>query len=630
MHLLTRALCFGVAITFPALAHVAASRLEPPIRFIDATDELGIGAINSTRLCFADVNSDGRTDVVIRTSDAYRIFLHTLDAASKHGFKYVELLDPSGLPKPRDGDCMVFADIDNDATTDAILTRYLDINNEKFKAPEDQPTQTAWIKGNGDGTFTETYPITTKQATTACIAVGDVDRDGRLDLYLGNWYTRYGVNNEAFTNDLLIQSHERTRAGFFVRAKLPEDDATFDEEQDQAGRPTYGAVVANFGDLGGGDTALPMPQVLELSYGRRANRLWHKFFTAGVGAAGIMWEDAAPRLGLDGDANRSGKYPDWLKEVARTDARFDRPDEKPYRSHGNNFDAAIGDVNNDGLFDVFLAGITHAWAGDSSDRSRFLIQTRAEGETKFEYQPNRNVDRVPPPPNPLPDGYRPKWNQGDLFCELADLDHDGRLDLVLSSGDYPDPAPYDNRLRIFHQQPDGSFRDITGESGIDHVGSGQISLADVDVDGDMDILVAQSYNRLPPDIIRATNERQKSEGARMRLFLNQASQVRPGSALTLSFLGNPRLNVALNPLGVIAKLTLTQPDGAQLTQMRQLIGIGGHAGKQNQFLIHFGLADAKTIDKLEIIWPCSPPLVTTVVDVEVLKAGHHVMRATKE
>jgi len=604
-------------------------RDEPPIRFIDATEELGLGGINSTRLCFADVNADGRPDVVIRTADTYRIFIHTLDPASKRGFKYVELTEPTGLPKPHDGDCLVFADIDNDGINDAVLTRYLDINNDKFKPPEDQPLKTAWMKGNGNGTYTVTYPITTKQATTACIAVGDVDRDGRLDLYLGNWYTRYGVNNEAFTNDLLLQSHERTKGGFFDRMKLPEDDAEFDEEKDEAGRPTYGAVIANLGDvIGSGKAAIPLPQILELSYGRRANRLWCQLATKD--GTGKTWGDLAPRLGLDGDADRSGKYPDWLKEVAKTDARFDRADEKPYRSHGNNFDAAIGDVNNDGLFDVFVADITHAWAGDSSDRSRFLIQTRREGEVKFEYDPKRCVDRVPPVPNPLPEGYRPKWNQGDLFCELADLDHDGRLDLILSSGDYPDAAPYDNRLRIFHQEPDGSFKDVTGESGIDHVGSGQISLADVDVDGDMDILVAQSYNRMPAEMVKATNDRQKSDGPRVRLYLNQASDRTPASSITLSFIGSRKQNVSLNALGVIARLTLTQPDGTVLTQSRQLIGIGGHAGKQNQFVIHFGLAGAAHADKLEIMWPCLPPLVTTVTDPALLRPGHTVMRAAKE
>jgi len=597
---------------------------QPPVLFIDATDELGLGGINSTRVSFADVNADGRPDAIVRTADAYRIFLHTIDLARARVFWFAEVKGTTGLPKPQGGDCVVFADIDNDGIADAIVARSLDINNPKFAAPEDQPKETAWIKGNGDGTFALQFPIGSKKATTACIAVGDVDRDGRLDLYLGNWYTQYGVTNEAFTNDLLVQSHERTKAGFFNRVKLPEDDAKFDEEKDAAGRPTYGAIIINPAPTGNGAGEVG---VLELNYGRRANLLWMRTGAAAEGA----FEDVGVAAGIDGDAIRHGKYPDWLKEVAKTDPRFDRPDELPYRSHGNTFDASIGDVDNDGVFDIVLATITHAWAGESSDRSRVLFgsKTGAEG-LRFATRANVSLDRVPQEPEPRPENYRPRWNQGDLFCELADLDHDGRLDLILSSGDYPDPAPYDNRLRIFHQQTDGSFKDVTGESGIDHVGSAQLSLADIDVDGDMDILVGQSYNRFTPEIIAATNTRQQSDGPRARVFLNQASELKPRSSITISFIGNPREKIAYDPLGLVARLTVTKPDGSKLVQMRHMTGIGGHGGKQNQFLVHFGLAGAARADKLEVMWPGTPSLVTTVENAAELSPNHYVMRATRE
>lgn len=605
----------------------------PPIRFLDATADLGLAGadnlgINAARLCFADLNADGRPDVMIRTAEKYRIFLHTLDAAKPCGFFYSEVLAETNLPKPAGGDSLVFADIDNDSLADAILTRSLDINNEKYSPPTDQPTESAWLKGNGDGTFGLVHPLGSKKATTACIAVGDVDRDGRLDLYLGNWYTSYGKSNEAFINDLLIQSHDRARVGAFDRVKLPEDDAKFSEEKDEAGRPTYGVMIAQLFDslVAGVHGAPNRPQLLELSYGRRANRVWRQLTPQDPAPPAPLWAEVADQVGLAGDGNRDGKYPDWVK----TDARLARPDELPYRSHGNTFDASIGDINNDGLFDLFEVNITHAWAGDCSDRSRFLVQHSGFAGPAFAADEKLSVDRIPPPPDPLPADYRAKWNQGDLFAELADLDHDGRLDLILSSGDYPDPAPYDNRLRIFHQQADGSFKDVTPDSGIDHIGSTQISLADVDADGDMDLLVGQSYNRLPAERVAATNERQKSTGPRVRLFLNQASDTQPKSSITIAFVGSPREKIAYDPLGVIARLTLTQPDGSTLVQSRQLIGIGGHAGKQHQFLIHFGLAGAKHADKLEIIWPTADPLTTTIDDPAQLVPNHYVMRATRQ
>ncbi len=619
------------ALDVRAAAPFDASHTAPAIRFIDATADLGLDGIDATRVCFADLNADGRPDAIIRTSEKHRVFLHTLDAGKPRGFIFIEVAAESNLPRPAAGDCLVFADIDNDSIADAILTRSLDVNSEKFTPPEEHPKETTWLKGHANGTFGLMYPIGAKKATTSAIAVGDIDRDGRLDLFLGNWYSAYGKNNAAFTSDVFIQSHDREQAGIFKRTKLPEDDAGFTEEKDDAGRPTYGVLIADlFFDPAQFAKGNTRPQLFELNYGRRANRVWAD--VPNPDGVTREWRDQAGLWKLDGDDVRHGKYPEWLKERAKADPRFDRADELPYRSHGNTFDASIGDVDNDGLFDIALAEITHAWAGESSDRSRILFQT-PEGfahADRFLVKPFASLDRIPKPPTPTPPDYRPNWNQGDLFVELADLDHDGRLDLILSSGDYPDPAPHDNRLRLFHQQPDGSFNDITPDSGIDHVGSQQISLADVDADGDLDLIVGQSYNRFSPDLVTATNARQRSTGPRARLFLNQASDTRPDSSITISIYGNPLQRIAYDALGAIVRLTTTNPDGSTQIQFRQLIGIGGHAGKQHQFLVHFGLAGAARADSIEVRWPTADPLTTTIIDPTQLKPDHYIIRATRQ
>ena len=96
-----------------------------------------------------------------------------------------------------------------------------------------------------------------------------------------------------------------------------------------------------------------------------------------------LWADIAPQAGLDGDDVRHGRYPGWLKERAKEDPRFDRDDEKPFRANGNTFDGAVGDIDGDGDFDLFLSEITHGWAGDSSDRSRLLLNRVVEtGRTR--------------------------------------------------------------------------------------------------------------------------------------------------------------------------------------------------------------------------------------------------------
>jgi hypothetical protein len=574
---------------------VALASAGPDHRFVDVTDAVGLGpevvGTAIARACFADLDDDGRADVVV---DRHRIFVNVPDPerASPIGRRFVEVPE-CGLPKPRRGDLAVFADLDNDGSLDAVVTRYVDRYREAW---EDDGRRTAWLKGNGDGTFGPEQPIEeATPATTCAIAVGDVNRDGWLDLWLGNWYVHYGETLAAYENDLLVRvppARQAIAGGVMWRASVvsgpnlrfasdlpPEPrpsvtrpDAEADEVDDDAGRPTYGAMIAELGRRHA--RGYDWPELIELNYGRRWNRCYQ--FTAFPRPASpfAAARDIAPTAGLDGDAVRHGRHPDWLKERAKTDPRFDRADEKPFRANGNTFDCAVGDIDNDGDFDLFLAEITHGWAGASSDRSRFLIN---RGGLVFENDKHRDVDRVPSDAR--------NWNQGDLFCELADLDHDGRLDLLLASGDYPD----NQRLRLFRQQKDGAFGDETAAIGIDHDGAQQISLADVDGDGGLDILVGQTF-------FRYSNEMKAGREPRLRLFVNRPP---PGvHSLTIRLQGDLEQGTNRDALGAIVTVT-----AGDVTRQRQLIGVAGHAGKQHDLLIHFGLGTARDVDSLRVIWP---------------------------
>lgn len=561
---------------------------EPMFR--DITDEVGLGfeVVGSpiARCLFVDLNGDRRPDVVVQSPLAPgpmaggqypagtrfpRVFLHTSDEESPLGFRYREAIQ-TALPALYAGDGLVFADLDNDGQRDAIITRNIDANNPNWT---DHGQRTAWYPGRGDGTFGEPHIIdAATPATTAAIAVGDVDRDGSLDLAFGHWYTQYGATLEGYPNELITRDGPRD----FVRTQLPHAlPDEFDSTTDLGGRPTYGMMIAK---LLPGDHA----QIIELNYGRRWNRLW-MWNPPRQSSPHDVWSDIAPRIGFDGDEVRHGKYPEWLKERAKTDPRFDRPDEMPFRANGNTFDVAVGDIDNNGDFDLFISEIAHGWAGASSDRSRFLVQGE---DGTFSSPEALSVDRIPDEVN--------NWNQGDLFCELADFNNDGLLDLLLSSGDYPD----DERLRLFLQQADGTFRDVTADIGLDHDGSQMISLGDVNGDGALDILVGQTFNRF-------TAEQREGRTPQLRLFVNQRFPLPPeenpkvrdrGHSLVLYLEGDPALGINRDALGAIVMVRT-----GERTQMRQLIGIGGHAGKQQDFMIHFGLGEFETIDEVRIIWP---------------------------
>ena len=621
--------------------------------FNDITADAGLPDLDVSRVLSVDLNTDGHADLITRpngrTNHYARVFLS--DANPDGTRSFVENLH-AGLPQLAAGDALTFADVDNDGLPDAILARYLDYLQPDFTPPAHEPTRSSIYYGYGDGTFSLPRAIAAAPAaTTAAIAVHDVNGDGLPDLWFGNWYERYFSGYDAFSNDLLLQTPTEKTSPQFVRWSVPGESEPINGDTDSGGRPTYGVTIARLDDG-------THPHLLELNYGRRWNRLYAlSGFTPHPGKAvkrddddpplpnrpgghidhrglelvrTLFGTDIAPAAGFDGDQIRHGRHPKWLAERAVDDPRFKRDDEPPFRANGNTFDAAIGDIDNDGDFDVFVSTIIHNWAGDSSDRSRFLInRLRETGEVIFDSPAELSVDRMPEVVTPE----NRNFNQGDIFCEFADLNNDGRLDLILCSSDYSDPPPQDERLRIYLQQPDGTFHDTTADLGIDQLGGGQPTLFDWDHDGDLDLVVGQTFNRLSAErrreaglanhTLTADSPEDAKPTPRLRLYQNTLADKNHG--LILRLIGDPDQNVARDAYGAIVRASVdldSDPSTPDVVLHRQLIGPGGHAGKRSDSLVHFGLNQATQVNTLEIIWPNTARTKTTYSN---LPAGTHTI-----
>ncbi|WP_221029716.1 CRTAC1 family protein [Actomonas aquatica] len=637
-------------------AFLAGATLPLALLATDVTTAVGLPPLDASRVVTVDLNNDQHADLVIRPNsrdDATPlVYLWEPNDTAPLGGTFLAS-DTSTLPVLSPRDVITFADLNNDGHADAIIGRYLDYLQPDFTPPTNAPLRTSWLPGRGDGTFDAPQPINAAPAaTTTAIAVGDVNADGLPDLWLGNWYQRYFSGYEAFSNDLLLQYpiSGDTTAIAFARWSVPGETSPLDSATDPGGRPTYGAMIARLGD----PAAAELPYLLELNYGRRWNRLWQLTpfapmiepptteerlpprpggplaFRGDEVARILRGVDIAPAAGFDGDKIRHGIHPQWLHARAEDDPRFKRDDELPFRANGNTFDAAVGDIDNDGDFDVFVSTIIHNWAGDSSDRSRFLVNRLQEtGRLTFDSPARLSVDRVPEIVTPD----NRNFNQGDIFCELADLNNDGRLDLILCSSDYSDPPPHDERLRIFLQQPDGTFADHTTALGIDHIGAGQPALLDLDQDGALDLVVGQTFNRLNAERRRtaalangslAADAPEDARGqAILRVYHNTWTEGRAG--LVLRLVGDPTRGVTRDAIGAIATATVDldgDPTTPPVKLIRQWVGPGGHAGKRSDALLHFGLGAAARVESLTITWPDAARTVTTHGP---LNAGTHTI-----
>jgi enediyne biosynthesis protein E4 len=79
---------------------------------------------------------------------------------------------------------------------------------------------------------------------------------------------------------------------------------------------------------------------------------------------------------------------------------------------------------------------------------------------------------------------------------MFDCDNDGRLDIVLVNGSTVERLQQggDPMVTLYHQEPDGAFKDITKEAGLTRLGWGMgVAVADYDNDGKLDLFVT-GYN----------------------------------------------------------------------------------------------------------------------------------------
>jgi hypothetical protein len=163
---------------------------------------------------------------------------------------------------------------------------------------------------------------------------------------------------------------------------------------------------------------------------------------------------------------------------------------------------------------------------------------------------------------------------------FADLDLDGRLDLVATNGHIRrEPSQvftYENPPILWHNRGGGRFANVTSQAGDyfrgRHMGRG-LACGDLDDDGDLDLVIVHHH---APSVVLWNESERRGHWLIVRLRGRDPNSHAVGA----------RLTAKIGPLTIVRTI-----DG------------GGSYLSAHDPRVHFGLGDATRVDRLEIRWP---------------------------
>ena len=181
------------------------------------------------------------------------------------------------------------------------------------------------------------------------------------------------------------------------------------------------------------------------------------------------------------------------------------------------------------------------------------------------------------------------WDEGIMTAAIFDFDGDGRQDLYLGGSDYAG-----NRGMLLRQEDALQFSQVSIDDGIDHNRSHGVAVADLDVDGDLDLVVGHSRSRCD-----ANAPNNCYDTAQVRVFENRAGDGRAALSVVLEGDADAGSNRAAIGALVVVETTI---GGEVVRQSRQVMGGHGHYGIQDDRALTFGLGDACDAT-VTVTWP---------------------------
>lgn len=495
--------------------------------FVDKTNEYGLGGLHGVALNAVDINQDGLTDLVILPSFYGRPRFYLFDKASS---KFKEW-DHDPLPTDFKASFLNFADLNKDGVVDLVSG----VLNQKSEITQ-VPLRIYFGKVvAGKMSFVE-QPLKLAAEPTSSVTIIDYNLDGWPDLFVANWFDNTG-NEPKMVADRLLENQQGT---FKDVSHLLNKETIKSQGQiyPPEAKPTFGASSCDIDQNG-------YPDILTVSSSGHKNKLWMNLAEKGSGTR--FFEDIGVESNYGADHNGS---------LIPTGG-------------GRSFFSACSDYNNDGMMDIFLGELSHAYDNASVDKSSILTGSKSTYPPYFirtEY---------------LSDAHNDYWNQGDRRGIWFDYNLDGRVDLLVDNSGFP---PF-SKLVLFEQDETHAFINNAGQLGIDIVNPMSSIVVDLNGDGKLDIITSQN------------NIRRSEIPARLYVFENHTQT--HGRAFRFHLNG-----IASNTEGIGAMVMLyTEKGQEKIIQRRWVEYTQGGLPSQNESGVHFGVDASTQVVGVKVRWP---------------------------
>jgi len=525
-----------------------------------------------------DFNNDSWPDLVLASEHGALIYKNV-------GGTFNLLAIDQGALASKNLFLVALVDVDGNGTQDLFASAY---GGENFLL----------LNNSGDFSATELIHLDGSHRLTLSAGFADIDRDGDIDIILGNWSS--GVEKlfaaETSTNAILF------REGDTYRAK----------SMDDVKGETNSVLVADIND----------DNIPDLLFGN--DRLVPDIYYIGTGDNQLMAlnrdQNIVPVTSMFTMSLDSADFNNDLKtDIFSTDMTFARSSQDDYCEAILEEDAKTRCKEILEAFDVFSTGSAakcNTLAAQEDIHECFLALSVKAAKT---LKSSQYCDSLPDKAGPLyslcmyisaPIPNEERINQDDFLpqaqrnvllmgnavgfsdeslrvgvdssfwswnARAADLDSDGWQDIYIGNGFHFGDSFYEVQPNILYRNTGGAgFENVATAWGLDdRINTPSYTYLDIDLDGDLDIVATGVLS--PP-----------------RIYVNQHSQ---NNSITF-LLEQP----GENSFAIGAKVTIRY-GGADKLQQRKEIKLSGGFMSFDNTAVHFGTGPYDSIDRFSVTWP---------------------------